>query len=263
MKCIIDYDVFFATIICGFNFLRYDYMKKIFNILFIFSILIFSASSYAGSTSFLTEDEIPTGAKFLPLPPTATDASFYNDWQRYEWGKTMRNTERGKQAVEDANTSLEYFAKIYSEPFGMTISRENTPVIYALLERVLATTYLSNDKSKSRIMRARPFMQFNEPTPVPQDEEKLRNNSSYPSGHTTMGWAIALVLAEINPARQDEILKRGFEYGESRVIVGFHFQSDVDHARIITSALVNRLHANDDFIKNLQQAKDEFLKKKN
>ena len=145
----------------------------------------------------------------------------------------------------------------------MTISRENTPEISALLDRLLATTYVCNDKSKSRIMRKRPFMQFNEPTPVPADEEKLRTNSSYPSGHTTMGWAIALVLAEINPDRQDEILRRGFEYGESRVIVGFHFQSDVDHARLITSALVNRLHANEDFMTQLKKAKAEFLSKKN
>ena len=198
----------------------------------------------------------------MPLPPQPTDASFYNDWQRYQWGKSMRNTERGKQAVEDAVHTLEYFSKIYSEPFGMRISKKNTPEISALLERVLATTYLCNEKSKNRLMRARPFIQFHEPTPVPQDEEKLKGNSSYPSGHTTMGWAIALVLAEINPDRQDEILKRGFEYGESRVIVGFHFQSDVDAARVITSTLVNRLHANEDFKRQLNKAKAEFQHKK-
>ena len=76
-----------------------------------------------------------------------------------------------------------------------------------------------------------------------------------------MGWGIALVLAEINPARQDQILKRGYEYGESRVIVGFHYQSDVDHARILTSALINRLNVNDDFIEQLKKAKAEFLSK--
>ena len=236
-------------------------MKKIFTILFVFSLFI-CVTCRAEGKSFLTEEEIPTGAKFLPLPPKTTEAAFYNDWRRYEWGKTMRDTERGKQAAEDAVHTIEYFSKIYSEPFGMEISKENTPEIIALLDRLLETTKLCNQKSKSRIMRARPFMQFNEPTPVPEDEERLRTNSSYPSGHTTMGWAIALVLAEINPDRQDEILKRGFEYGESRVIVGFHFQSDVDAARVITSALVNRLHANDDFVEQLQKAKDEFLNKK-
>jgi len=236
-------------------------MKKIFATIFVFSILA-GAFCHAAATSFLSPDEMPTGAVFLPLPPTPSDAAFYNDFMRYEWGKTMRKTERGKQAAEDAVHTVEYFSKIYSEPFGMLISQENTPEISALMDRLLATTHVSNAKSKSRIMRLRPFILFNEPTPVPEDEEKLRKNSSYPSGHTTMGWAIALVLAEINPERQDEILKRGFEYGESRVIVGFHFQSDVDHARVITSALVNRLHANDDFMKQLQKAKKEFAAKK-
>ena len=233
-------------------------MKKIYTILFVFTTLMVTVC-HAEVSAFLTAAEIPTGAEFLPLPPTPTDAAFYNDWRRYEWGKTMRNTERGKQAVEDAVHTVEYFAKIYSEPFGLEISQKNTPEIFALMERLLETTFICNDKSKSRIMRKRPFMQFNEPTPVPQDEERLSTNSSYPSGHTTMGWAIALVLAEINPDRQDAILKRGFEYGESRVIVGFHYQSDVDHARIITSALVNRLHANSDFMEQLKKAKDEFL----
>ena len=235
-------------------------MKKIFAILFVLSMFFCTVCSAA--TSFLTEEEIPTGAKFMPLPPTPTDASFYNDWQRYQWGKSIRNTERGKQAIADAADTLDYYLEMYSEPFGLKISQENTPEIYALLERLLATTLSCNDKSKSRLMRIRPFLEFNEPTPVPEDEEKLRTNSSYPSGHTTMGWAIALVLAEINPDRQDEILRRGFEYGESRVIVGFHFQSDVDAARIITSALINRLHANEEFVQQLQKAKDEFLNKK-
>lgn len=236
-------------------------MKKFYALFFVCSILC-TTLCHAEVKSFLSEDEVPTAAKILPLPPKTTDASFYNDWMRYEWGKTIRNTERGKQAVADAVHTLDYFYKIYSEPFGMTLSKENTPEIAALLEQVLATTYVCKDKAKSQFMRIRPFVQFNEPTPVAQDEERLRTNSSYPSGHTTMGWGIALVLAEINPERQDEILKRGFEYGESRVIVGFHYQSDVDHARILTSALINRLHANDEFMAQLSKAKEEFARKK-
>ena len=236
-------------------------MKRI--IAFFVVCCFFSCFSVkADATAFLTEEEMPTGAKFLPLPPKPTDAAFYNDWRRYEWGKTMRDTERGQMAKEDAVHTVEYFSKIYSEPFGMQISEENTPEITKLISRLLETTHLSNHKSKSVVMRKRPFLQFNEPTPVPEDEEVLKNNSSYPSGHTTMGWAIALVLAEINPNNQDAILKRGFEYGESRVIVGFHFQSDVDAARIITSALIIRLHANDDFMEQLAKAKAEFAAKK-
>lgn len=94
----------------------------------------------------------------------------------------------------------------------------------------------------------------------PEQQEELSTNGSYPSGHTAIGWATALVLAEINPDRQNEILKRGFEMGQSRVICGYHFQSDVDAARIVASAVVACLHANDAFVKQLNKAKDEFSK---
>lgn len=65
-------------------------------------------------------------------------------------------------------------------------------------------------------------------------------------------------MAEINVDRQNEILKRGYEMGQSRVICGYHFQSDVDAARLVSSAVVARLHANDAFMAQLKKAKDEF-----
>lgn len=68
-----------------------------------------------------------------------------------------------------------------------------------------------------------------------------------------MGWAEALVLAEINVDRQDEILKRGYEIGQSRVIAGYHWQSDVDAARLMGSAVVARLHADSKFQAQLEK----------
>ena len=242
-------------------------MKKISCYLIILSVLIGTTActqtnTSATATSFLTADEIPTVAKFMPLPPKPTDPAFENDQRRYEWGKKMRKTARGKLAAEDADWRFEYLAKIFSEPFGMTISKDNTPEIWALLERLDKTSEECSHKAKKRLMRTRPFVQFKEPTPVPADEKVLRKNSSYPSGHTTKGWTFALILAEINPERQDEILARGFEYGESRVIVGFHYQSDVDAARVIAPTMLARLHTNKDFIKQFQKAKKEFQSKK-
>jgi acid phosphatase (class A) len=65
-------------------------------------------------------------------------------------------------------------------------------------------------------------------------------------------------LAEINPARQDEILKRGYEMGESRIICGYHWYSDIEAGRIVASAVVARLHANSEFLNDLAEAKAEF-----
>lgn len=105
-------------------------------------------------------------------------------------------------------------------------------------------------------------MHFNEHTSTPKDEKFLVNNGSYPSGHTAIGWSTALVLAELNPKRQNEILKRGFEFGQSRVIVGAHWQSDVDMGRVVGAAVVARLHADKNFRKQFNKAQKELKKLK-
>ena len=107
-------------------------------------------------------------------------------------------------------------------------------------------------------MRIRPFAYFKESTCRPEDEATLSTNGSYPSGHTSIGWATALVLAEVNPARQSEIIKRGYEMGQSRVICGYHWQSDVDAARVVASTVVATLHSNSEFNAQLAKAKAEF-----
>ena len=98
----------------------------------------------------------------------------------------------------------------------------------------------------------------NEPTSYPQDEEELRNNGSYPSGHTIEGWSAALLLTELNPDRADTILARGYMYGQSRVIAGYHWQSDVDAGRLAASAAVARLHADKRFQRLMKKARREY-----
>jgi acid phosphatase (class A) len=46
------------------------------------------------------------------------------------------------------------------------------------------------------------------PTCAPEDEDGLRKNGSYPSGHTAIGWAWALTLAEVAPDRADAVCAR-------------------------------------------------------
>lgn len=173
----------------------------------------------------------------------------------------QRPTPRGDQAVSDARLYGDGVAKSFSEAFGMTISKERTPEIYKLIShfREDVGDYATRS-AKEYYMRMRPFTFYNEDTCNTEQQQGLSTNGSYPSGHTAIGWATALVLAEINVERQNEILKRGYEIGQSRVICGYHFQSDVDAGRLVASAVVARLHANKEFMNQLNKAKVEFAK---
>lgn len=210
---------------------------------------------------FLEESEVANSLDLLPPPPEAGTILFLYDKERYDWGKLQRDTPRGDQAAQDARVDGNGVPLAFSEAFGIEISKEKTPEIHKLIINMREDAGdLATRDAKNHYMRVRPFSFFNEMTCNPEQQKELSTNGSYPSGHTAIGWATALVLAEINPDRQNEILKRGFEMGQSRVICGYHFQSDVDAARIVSSAVVARLHANDAFMKQLNKAKAEFAK---
>ena len=65
------------------------------------------------------------------------------------------------------------------------------------------------------------------------------------------------------PACQNSILTLGYEYGYDRVIAGFHYLSDVQTARLVASYTVARLHSDEQFVRLMDEAKQEYLLKKN
>lgn len=207
----------------------------------------------------LTPQQMPNPVRFLPPPPDKASDAFAYDQSQYRWGKEQRlDSARLSIAVRDADWSIECICREFSEPFGMTISKEATPAIFRLLYVALISADMVGKLPKDFYKRTRPYVYYGEPTIYPQDEEELRNNGSYPSGHTIEGWSAALILTELNPDRADTILARGYMYGESRVIAGYHWQSDVDAGRLAASAAIARLHADRRFMRLLRKAHKEF-----
>jgi len=248
-------------------------MKNLFHsaMAFFIAFASFAAFSTSAQTNdnatarcFLKYEQAPSSLRILPPPPADSTARFAYDREQYEWGKSLRDTPRGAQAVRDANLdpATGWVDTAFGEAFGMPITKENTPAIAALIYKMQEDAGdLATREAKQHYMRTRPFVYWSEPTATPNDEPALRKNGSYPSGHTAIGWATALVLAEINPARATEILQRGFEFGQSRVIVGAHYQSDVDMGRVVGAGIVPILHTDPEFIKALNAAKAEFAAK--
>lgn len=206
-------------------------------------------------------DDLPNAVKWLPAPPEPNSTQFAYDLTQYMWGKGERlNEERAQQAINNGVTDMVDMAKQFSVPFGMEISKEKTPCIFNVLNRGMLTIRLCATKPKTAITRLRPYVRYREPTLIPADEETLRENGSYPSGHSIRGWATALLLCEINPAAQDDILALGFQWGQSRVIAGYHWQSDIDAGRLLASAGYARLHTNEQFLADMAAARAEYAR---
>jgi acid phosphatase (class A) len=67
--------------------------------------------------------------------------------------------------------------------------------------------------------------------------------TSYPSGHSMLGYELGVVLASLMPEKAQAILARASLYGENRILCGFHFRSDVAAGQQFGSVLaVEMLH---------------------
>ena len=234
-------------------------MKKT-TILAVLLVAAVSASAQRKAEPYFTFRELPNMLRWCPAPPDTVGAAFAYDIMQYMWGKEMRQKDPARTAIaiRDAVYSLECIMQEFSEPLGLKMSEEETPEIYALLSDAKVTCENISNFPKVYYRRIRPFMRFHEHTATPQFEPDLRRNFSYPSGHTILGWCSALLLSEINPERADTLLKRGMMYGESRVIVGAHWQSDVDAGRLAAAATYARMHTSERFLEQMRRARQEF-----
>ena len=229
-------------------------------------VLCISANVHAAGDeknghAYFTKAELPNMANILPAPPEFESARFVADQSQYLWGKLMRLDEaRCAQARRDAVYSMQTIIDEFGNIFGLEITKEGTPEIYSILQDVCASCDSIYSDAKVYFNRKRPYAYYNEGTIVPEKEEKHRNEGSYPSGHTVLGWASALLLADINqsPEAMEGLLARGYEFGQNRVIAGYHWQSDVDAGRMAGTVLYQLIRNHKRFIQQLAKARAEF-----
>ena len=206
---------------------------------------------------YLKPEELPNSLDLVPPPPAAGSAALALDEEVSRRSLALNGTARWDLAAKDAELMFPEAAGTFACALGIPITESDTPRIYMLLRRTLTDAGLSTYSAKNHYQRQRPFMVNNAPICTPAEEEQLRKDGSYPSGHTAIGWAWALILTEIAPDRADAILARGRAFGESRVVCNVHWHSDVVQGRFMGAAAVARLHADPAFRAELEAAKNE------
>ena len=182
------------------------------------------ALTRASDEPYLSLGDLPNSDEYLPEPPQSADN----------------------------------FCVIFSKVLGHEISASKTPAIYELLQRVHPSGNAATQKAKAAFRRQRPYVYMNEPTSYPDDEAGLYDTGSYPSGHASGSWLMGLVLSEVTRSHQDEILARAYEYGQGRVITGYHWQSDVNYGRVVGSAVYATLHGEKAFLDQMSKAVQEY-----
>ena len=217
-----------------------------------------SPAPLSGALGYLAAGAAPDTLRILPPPPKAGSAREAGDREVFAATRSLSGTSRWRLATDDAN--LARGADLFSCAVGVRLDAAGAPRLAGLFRRVGLDTLAVIDPPKNHYGRGRPYMAA-DAAAAPVCVEKspgLTKNASYPSGHASISWTWGLILAELAPDRATEILGRARSIGESRVVCGVHYPSDVEAGRTTGAALAAALHGAPDFRADMERARTEL-----
>ena len=200
---------------------------------------------------------LPGGESLIHPPPEAGSTRMTIDEEANARSLSLRGSPRWEQAARDADLGENWYGRAFSCAAGVRISPEATPRIANLLRRAGTDFGMSTGAVKDVFKRPRPFTVNGSTSCTPQEEEALRGNGSYPSGHSAIGYGTALVLASLLPDRAAELAKRGRGYANSRWVCNVHWYSDTVESQAFAGATFARLQSNPDFQADYAAAREE------
>jgi acid phosphatase (class A) len=180
------------------------------------------------------DDELLTNPPFsskalLPAPPAEDSATTRQELMELERLQAQRTPLELARAKADA-AQENVFA--FSTVLGAQFTAEQFPLTTKFFERVTDTEKSVVRDAKNYWHRRRPYLV--DPVLVPCSSG---SNGSYPSGHATLAYMDAALLAQMLPERHDAFFERAADFAHNRLVCGVHYPSDVEAGKILGTVL--------------------------
>ena len=192
----------------------------------------------------------------LPPAPKPTDPRGLADRKIFKATRILQGSPRWAMATNDVKLAPADLFRDFSCAMGITLTPETALRTATLIRRAAFDTARQTNAAKKFYKRQRPFLI--DRGPICQPAAQVADSYDYPSGHTTAGWTMASLLAEIAPDRATALLARGRAYGESRIVCGVHNASAVEAGRLSASSTLTALQGDPAFTADLAAAKQEI-----
>jgi len=210
----------------------------------------------------LNPEEVDPGRLLPPPPPDGSESQKKELAQVTNLVKT-RTPERFKQAKWDNDhEDPTAFASVIGEGFDL----KKLPATSKLLDVAMNDQSVIASASKEYFHRKFPVAAAG--TAVTNyhdwtcDEEVAKPGDrplrSYPSGHSTMGFSIGIVLASLIPEKSQAILARAADYAYSREVCGDHYHSDIEASHALGNAIGIALLKNEVLKPQIEAARKEL-----
>ena len=190
------------------------------------------------------------------LPPPPADGSERQAAELAEVQRAYHMPDAGRKALAQWDNDHED-PSLFAPTIGLKFDMETLPATAALLDLAQNEASVASGMGKKVFKRVRPWAQ--DKTIAPCDgADQDKPNTSYPSGHASIGWTLAFVLAELMPERAPAILERASDFAYSREICGDHFPSDLEASHALAAMVATRLLADPRVTEKLEAARAEL-----
>ncbi|MEW9624631.1 acid phosphatase [Rhodanobacter geophilus] len=190
----------------------------------------------AGQAAFAADGSAPVVdlTALLPPPPAAGSPAARQDIG----GVLVVQAHRTPVEIAAAQADRLHSVFRFADVFGTAFTPAQLPHTAAFFARVVAYDKGEVKAVKAFWHRPRPVLVSHAVHPLSQEQP---DDWSYPSGHSTLGYTEAVLLANMVPERRAAIFARADLYARHRIVMGVHYPSDVEAGRLAGTVLGGRL----------------------
>jgi len=195
-------------------------------------------------------------ANLLPPPPPEGSPGDRRDKRRVLELQKGLTPERLASIHADTDQSV---YRVAGEVLGPGFTKENFPLAGAFFRKVMDDSAAGVRAIKQKYKRPRPF-QANKDVQTPPDIAAASQGPTYPSGHSTFGAEVALLLGMMVPEKREELYARGWQYGEQRIASGVAYPSDWEGGHIGAAVMVTLMLQKPEFRADFEATRTEIRK---
>ena len=177
--------------------------------------------------------------QILAPPPPIDSAAGKADMQAMLDAQQNRTPAEAASAQADAEISAFRFA----DAIGPVFTSKDLPKTAKFFDQVRAAESPVVKAAKLFFKRPRPFVTNPQIHPIVDKP----NDFSYPSGHSTFAYTVAIILANMLPEKASAIFDRAAIYAHNRTVAGVHYPADLEAGRISGSVIDNVMLHNGTF----------------
>jgi acid phosphatase (class A) len=207
--------------------------------------------AHAQGSAYIAKDSVNLLILLAP-PPGPSDPRTIAELDELRQMRATGSEARVALAKADVEESVFRLMTVFYRP----LTPAQLPLATAFFQKLTADGAVAVSRAKAGFGRPRPYALDKNLDPVcPLDSVA---NRSYPSGHTSVGYLMGVVLAAMVPEKKEVIFARTQEYAESRLYCGVHYRTDIEAGRIAGTVLAAVAMNNAEFQREFAAARAEL-----